>query len=206
MDDLNFKGEGLIRSFRFIRFVNRFGGGSMVVINALRLLLRDWPKDKPVEILDVGCGVGDIGITVCRWARARGFSIRYIGLDKNEDILNLASPGISYIKGDLFGQNLPEADFVIASMLLHHMEDNKIPVVIRRLAEKSRHAVIINDLRRSIIPYIFCSIFLRNRVTRHDALLSIRKGFRLEELERYGIVRKAYAWRLLLIVPKGGAV
>ncbi len=221
MDDINIQEKDLEDSFRFIKFINRYGGGRRVVVKALEELLKNWPKDKPVEILDVGCGIGDIGTAISKWATTKGLDIRYLGLDRSARILQLAETqstgnNIRYMNGDLFDAEIPEADFVIASMLLHHLTEQEIPHAITHLLNKARSALIINDLRRSIFSYFVCYLltrFVKNEICRNDALLSVRKGFRLEETESLldrlnisGIVKKRLGFRLSVVIPKHEAV
>lgn len=217
MDDADIQEKDLEDNFRFIKFINRYGGGHRVVIKALEELLIKWPKDKPVEILDVGCGIGDIAMAISRWGKAKGLDIRYLGLDRNSRILKLARAqpagnNIRYMKGDLSANDIPEADFVIASMLLHHLWDEDVPRSIMHLFRSARSALIINDLRRSILSYFLCYLltrFVKNEVSRNDALLSVRKGFRLEEIRSLldklninGIVKKEFGFRFSLIMAK----
>ena len=63
------------RSFRFIRFVNRAGGGIRVVRRFLEAELPKVPAGETVRILDLGCGDCDIPLAITRWADARGYRI-----------------------------------------------------------------------------------------------------------------------------------
>lgn len=216
MDDPGFSGADLRESLAFIRLVNLLGGGQRAVLSGLARVLRGWPRERPVEILDVGCGLGDIGRAISRWGKARRFRLSYLGLDRSEPTLALArawSHGADcrFLQGDLFDAGIPEADVVIASMTLHHFGKDEVCRAISHLVGKARHALVINDLERSWVSYAVCSfltLFLESDRSRQDALLSIRKGFTIEEMHSFllqaggpGFVRKALGWRLLAIVP-----
>jgi hypothetical protein len=78
-------------------------------------------------------------------------------------------------------------DFVIASQVLHHLETD---VAIRWITEfdrVARRAVVIADLRRSWIAMAALwavSFPLRlHPTTRHDGVLSLRRGYTAQELE-----------------------
>jgi hypothetical protein len=45
----------------------------------------------------------------------------------------------------------------------------------------ARHGVVVNDLRRH---WLATRLFSRNRMIRHDAPLSVRRGFRTADLHR----------------------
>ncbi|MBF0215844.1 MAG: methyltransferase domain-containing protein [Candidatus Omnitrophica bacterium] len=210
--------DDILDSFRFIRFVNRWGGGHRAVRTALNIAMSSWPRERRAEILDVGCGIGDMAPTIFRWARDNGFSVRYNGIDKNTRIVELAQArkkieGIRYSQGDLFDKDLAQSDIIIASMVFHHFNRGEIEKAVLHLLDKSRHALIINDLTRSPAVFLLCYLltrFIKNKHSRNDALLSIRKGFRLEEMTELldklnikGRVKKQFCGRLLIIIFKG---
>lgn len=206
--------------FSFIRFVNRWGGGHRAIRTALAVALDSWPREKEVGILDVGCGMGDIAEAIYGWGRGRGFLIRYKGIDNNSRIIKQAEArtrieGVEYSQGDIFDQNLPQADIVIASMVFHHFREEEIEDAIVRLFAKSRRALIINDLVRSFSLYSMCYIltrFVKSGASRNDALLSVRKGFRTEEvavllnkLNIKGIIKRQFFGRFSVIIFKNKA-
>ncbi len=218
MDEPDFKGEDLIESFRFIKITNMLGGGRLAAINCLKTALKDKPRDSSISVLDVGCGIGDIGRAIVNWGNLNGLKIRYTGLEKSQHILEAAkrqnqSDAISFISGDLFDENLPHADLIIISMVLHHLDEPQVIRAIRHLAAKARIALIISELERSPISYMICrllSIFMKNSNAAHDALLSVRKGFTAAEMRSLiaetgykGRVRRGLGWRILGLVTSG---
>lgn len=217
MDDREFSGEALKESFRFIKFINLLGGGQRTVFSGFRQALRGRSRGTAFSVLDVGCGIGDMGRGIIRWGKAQGFDFAYTGLEPNEEILNLArnntrGENIRFIRGNLFDNDLPEADLVVVSMVLHHLGDSEVVTAIQHLSRKSKIALIINDLERSTLSYLICSMLvfsMKDARSRYDALLSIKKGFTLEEIQIIlkqcglrGSVRRALGWRLLAVVPK----
>lgn len=207
----------MLESFRFIQFVNKWGGGYKAIRTALASVLHSWPKGKTVEVLDVGCGIGDMAKAIFEWGRDNDISFRYKGIDKSRQIIKMANTltktkGSKYVAGDIFDRNLPEADVVIASMVFHHFEEKEIEEALLNLYSKAKHAVIINDLVRSFALYSICYFltrFIKNKASRNDALLSVRKGFQIEEirvllnkLNINGIIRKQFCGRLLVSIIK----
>ncbi|MFZ2959567.1 MAG: methyltransferase domain-containing protein [Candidatus Ozemobacteraceae bacterium] len=219
MDDPEFQGEDLTQSFRFIKMVNQFGGGRMAVINCLQKALKNIPRERTLSILDVGCGIGDMGNAIIRWGKACGRSIHYFGLERSEHILREAKKqrhdeNITFLHGDMFGKDIPDVDLTVISMVLHHLDDLDVVTAIRHLASKSRIALLINELERSMYPYLLChllSLGMRNANSRYDALLSIRKGFTTKEMHELisraglsGSIRRGLGWRILGVVPRSG--
>ena len=73
--------------------------------------------------------------------------------------------------------------------MLHHFEDEQIPGVLRELDRVARKVVIVSDLRRSWIAmwgFWLASWPLRfHPVTRHDGVVSVRRGFTAAELSAH---------------------
>jgi hypothetical protein len=72
----------------------------------------------------------------------------------------------------------------VASMCFHHFSDAQILTLLRRLHGFVLNSVLINDLRRSRLAYLAARLLLVTTPAevRHDALLSIRRGFKISEL------------------------
>lgn len=181
------------RSYRFMKLVNRIGGGTRVVREFLAAELSDWPRDKPVRILDIGVGGGDIPLAIVRWARGRGYDIEFTCLDFNAKALEVTQriideaggDGINLVEEDIFRyQPIRDFDYALGSMVFHHFTDDEIHRLITHLCGFVRKALLINDLRRNLLNYAVCSILVipLDREIRHDARLSIRRGFKPAEL------------------------
>ncbi|HNX77152.1 MAG TPA: methyltransferase domain-containing protein [Candidatus Rifleibacterium sp.] len=216
MDDPEFKGVDLTESFRFIKITNMLGGGRLAVINCISKALQDASSQREISVLDVGCGIGDMGRAITGWGERHDRNISYTGLEKSGYILDEArrqnkSNNIRFISGDLFANDLPEADLVMISMVLHHLDEADVICAIKNLAAKARIALIISELERSLPPYLICrflSLAMKNSSAVHDALLSVRKGFKACEMSNLisraghqGIVRRGLGWRILAVVP-----
>jgi hypothetical protein len=73
---------------------------------------------------------------------------------------------------------------VIANLFLHHFHDLSLAGMFRAIADRARLFIAIEP-RRAPLP-LLCSRLLWaigcNRVTRHDAVISVRAGFSGNEL------------------------
>lgn len=174
--------------------VNRAGGGTRAVINALARELPTAPRTVPLRILDLGSGSCDIPLAVARWARANGRDIEITCVDQNSEALELArsacrDPGngsVTLEQANIFDYEPSEPfDYALASMVLHHFSTDEIGALLARLRRYVRKAFIINDLQRSTLNYLACwlAVLPRERDVRHDALLSVRRGFKVAELQ-----------------------
>lgn len=92
-------------------------------------------------------------------------------------------------------------DFVVASQVLHHLDANVAARWIAELDRVARCAVVISDLRRSWLAMAALwavSFMLRlHPTTRHDGVLSLRRGYTASELKTLlgTAAVKALVWR-----------
>lgn len=202
-----------------IRFVNRWLGGRRVLLDALRPYLAA-PGTAPLEILDVGTGAADLPIEIVRLARRSGRAIRVTAMDTDPVTAAIATeaardyPEIGVIVADAFDLPFPERafDLVTASLFLHHFDEEAAARLVAGFRRVARRAVVVNDLRRHRLPWAFITLASRltgrSRMFRHDAPLSVLRGFTDAELaavasesgsRRFSLERR-WPFRLLLTV------
>ncbi|OLB54122.1 MAG: hypothetical protein AUI13_12140 [Gemmatimonadetes bacterium 13_2_20CM_2_69_23] len=176
--------------------LNALFGGTRAVLDALEPFLRDSSNvqratcDVHWTLLDVGTGSGDIARAVTEAARRRGITLTPIGLEVIPVAARLArGNGVDVVMGD--GSALPFApksvDIVIASQVLHHLPR---AVAVRWIAgfdRVARRAVALADLRRSRVAmagaWLAGHALRMDATTRHDAVVSLRRGYTRRELD-----------------------
>ena len=76
-------------------------------------------------------------------------------------------------------------DFVLASQLLHHFDENSIIAALQTWSKLARRAIIISDLLRDPLAYygirLLTKLFTRNVMTLTDAPLSVHRSFTIAE-------------------------
>jgi SAM-dependent methyltransferase len=175
------------RSIGDVTRSNTLLGGTRAVLAELARLFPSLGAS--ATLLDVGTGLADIPRRARERARARGLALRTFGLDEAE---SLSREARSALDGAVCGdaRALPVAtasvDVVTCSQLLHHFDDDQIPIVIRELDRVARGWIVVSDLRRSW--FAACGFWLVSwplrfhRVTRHDGFVSVLRGFTVDEL------------------------
>jgi SAM-dependent methyltransferase len=153
-------------------------------------------KDRPLHIVDVGCGGGDMLRHIASWARARQSEVVLTGIDLNPHAGRAArefSPGsceIEWITGDAFSyQPKVPIDLVISSLFTHHLPDATIILFLQWMERVSERGWFINDLHRERIPYYGFGALARlmrwHRFVQHDGPISIHRSFTPEDWVRY---------------------
>ena len=171
-----------LRSLADIRFVNRWLGNRGRLASVVRPYLE--ASDRP-RILDVGCGSADIPAHLLRSAPRATVAV---GVDIKLLHLRAAPPEVRTVRADVRALPFPPRTFdvVLASLFLHHFDGPEVAGVLRGLFALARRALVINDLRRARVPYVFGKaafpLLFRSRVSVDDGLLSIRRAFIAEEL------------------------
>ena len=183
-------------SYRFMELVNGCFGGTRVVRRFLSAEAGCRNINTPLRILDIGSGSCDIPLAVSRWARTRAIPMEITCLEVADQAVAIArrklaiadDPAVHLIQEDAFTHQPSEPyDCAVASMCFHHFDNDQILMLLQRLRSFVTHRVLINDLRRSPWASLGASLLLAGTGAmpgvRHDALLSIRRGFRISELE-----------------------
>lgn len=160
LDDPDASPEEMALMLRDIARFNRAMLGHWPVIAWLRRATRDATKETPLTLLDVGCGDGGLLRAIRRWARGRGLTIRLIGLDLSRDAIGIAkaatddADAIDYCAMDIFDYAPPvPVDFVVSSLLTHHMADDRIVTFLRWMEATAREGWLIYDLQRHPLSF-----------------------------------------------------
>jgi 2-polyprenyl-3-methyl-5-hydroxy-6-metoxy-1,4-benzoquinol methylase len=161
-------------------------------------------EGRPVQILDLACGGGQLTTAVARRCTREGIDAEVSGGDVSSVALGhaRAHAARSGVRGVQFVQlnaldELPQlsSDVVFCSLFLHHLDDNEAVAVLRRMKNAARALVVVSDLRRTRLGYLLASVgsrlLSRSRVFHEDTLRSLDAAFTSDEarqlVERAGL-------------------
>lgn len=141
------------------------------------------------SLLDVGSGEGGMLRTIARWAKKRGLAAELTGVDlnpKSEGVARAMTPRempIAYRTGDY--RDLGRFDFVVSSLVAHHMTDAQLRDFLRWMESNSDRGWFVNDLHRHGFAYrgfpLLTTLLGVHRIVREDGQLSIARSFRPED-------------------------
>jgi SAM-dependent methyltransferase len=194
----------LRKNLREMAMLNRLPGGVGDSVRAVERLLGEQTE---ATVLDVGTGSGDF---VRRLRRQR--HVEVIASDVRSEILEIAARNlagtnnVSLLQADARAIPLSdgEVDIAHASLLMHHFDPDDAIVALAEMRRVSRLGVVINDLRRGVLPFAMTAAAVlalsRGAYTRHDGVLSARRAYTLAELDtlaaRAGLKRTHRSGRL----------
>jgi ubiquinone/menaquinone biosynthesis C-methylase UbiE len=184
----------LTANLRDLRRINDRLGGVSLSAPAIEALAAH--RDE-LTLLDVGTGGADIPLALLDLASAAGRRLTIVAIDSRPEVLSAAvlawpavatTAGLELHVGD--GRSLPypdrSFDVVHASLVVHHLGVEDAAGLLREMARVSRLGVVINDLERSwrgwVGAWLLGHLLTRNRYTRHDAPLSVRRAYRADEM------------------------
>jgi SAM-dependent methyltransferase len=138
------------------------------------------------SLLDVGSGEGGMLRAIAKWARKRGLAAELTGVDlnpKSEAVARATTPAemaIRYRTGDY--RDLGRFDFVVSSLVAHHMTDDQLSDFLRWMEANSDRGWFVNDLHRHGFAYmgfpLLTTLLGVHRIVREDGRLSIARSFR----------------------------
>ena len=195
MDDFSVDGKLLHESLDSLANINKWLGGNLVTLNGLKKVLKKLDKNKPLTILDMGCGNGDMMREVAKFGKKSGYNFTLIGIDANQNTIDYAKelsvnyPEISYLNQDVFSEEFQniQYDLVLATLFLHHFSEDDIVKLLASILKKASLGIVVNDLNRNKIAYYlfsFLCLFIKNKMTKEDGLISVLRAFKKADLER----------------------
>ena len=210
MDSASPDARMLAAEFRLLRRLNRWTAAAAAVESAVDGVMGAVRGDG-VSVVDFGAGSGDVGRAFLRTAARRGWNAEWLAADRSEDVLAIAAAdgaaaGLRFACVDVraaaatVGER--SCDVAHASLVLHHLADADVVHALHQMGRVARRAVVWNDLIRDGAGVAGAHVmsFGGPAAVRHDAVLSVRRGFTLDEAEAFaeaaGLrVRSVRRWR-----------
>ena len=171
------------KSLDFMVGVNRYLGGSRAVTD----YFESHAVPESFTVADLGSGGGDIPYALVGWARKHGKKISIVGFDTNPYCITYARkrfslPEIQYVQKSAFEfEKVGPFDYVMSSMFFHHLKDQEIISLLKKMKENTRRGFIVNDLYRGYLPCLgvaLLGLVSLNYMAIHDGSISVTRGFK----------------------------
>jgi 2-polyprenyl-3-methyl-5-hydroxy-6-metoxy-1,4-benzoquinol methylase len=162
------------------------------------------------DILDLGCGGGDMLVLLKKKLKRSHPAARLHGVDANPNIIqyaveHCADNSIRFSTLNIFSEEFRKlnCDIGIATLFFHHFTADQLVDVLGRLKSQCRVGIVINDLHRHPLAYysikLLTQFFSKSSMVKFDAPLSVMRGFtRLEWeeiLRQAGITDYTLKWK-----------
>lgn len=157
----------------------------------LGFLARTLGGARHFRLLDVGFGDGDMLRAIARWAQKRGIEAELVGIDLNprsEIVARGSTPeslSIDWRTGDYADQAHEPWDFIVSSLVAHHMTHAQLVAFLRFMNSHARRGWFVNDLHRHGFAYagfpLLAGLVRWHPIVRHDGQLSIARSYRPSE-------------------------
>ena len=181
-----------------LRDLARFNGamlGYLPVLRWLRKAVTSVAKNRPLSLLDVGCGYGDLLRAIRSWADRYGITIALRGVDINTHAVRSArdatdpSYAIDYQVADIFRlQSTEPVDLIVSSLFTHHLTNDEIVNFLAWMERTASRGWLICDLQRHPVPHFFIGIAGRlsplHPVVFRDGQISVRRALARSEWEK----------------------
>ncbi len=171
--------------------INFWSGSAGILWRPIAALART--ASRPIRVLDLAAGGGDVAIRLWRKARRAGLPVSVDGCDISpvavEHAARLAGrrrADVRFFVADALTADLPTGyDVVTCSLFLHHLTDDDAVTLLRRMGAAAGRLVLVNDLVRSRAGLLLAQVGTRllslSPVVHVDGPRSVEGAYTIEE-------------------------
>jgi hypothetical protein len=180
------------QALRGLQRINRFSGSARILWPPICALARELAP-RPLRLLDLATGAGDVPLRLWRKAREVGVNLQVEGCDLSSQALDYArqraqsrGADVQFFRLNVLTEDLPAGyDILTSSLFLHHLDDEEASKFLRRMAEAAGQLVLVNDLVRCsgglALAHLACRLLTRSRVVHWDGPRSVEAAFTITE-------------------------
>jgi 2-polyprenyl-3-methyl-5-hydroxy-6-metoxy-1,4-benzoquinol methylase len=188
MDDPGLDPAEHARALRGLGRINWFSRSAAIL----------WPRiarlasaeaGRPIRVLDLASGGGDVPIALARRAASAGLKVEVEGSDASAEAVRFATKqaetnraSVPFRVLDALREPIPEGfDVLSCSLFLHHLDRPEAARLLRSMAGAAGRLVLVNDLARTRAGYLLawfgCRVLSRSPVVHHDGPVSVAAAF-----------------------------
>ncbi len=156
---------------------------------------------KPLQVLDLASGGGDVPIELARRAIAAGRDFHIEGCDRSPEAVRIARSRADALRLpvrfsvlDALRDPIPDGfDVITCTLFLHHLDEENATLLLRKMAMAARRSILVDDLIRSRLGYAMaflgCHLLSSSRIVHFDGPASVGGAYRVPEV--LGLARRA---------------
>lgn len=168
--------------------INWWSGSARILWPPIRALARE-VAPRPLQVLDVATGAGDIPLRLRRRAQCSQVSLEIHGCDRSPHAVRFAQhraeaagAAVHFFQLDALADPFPGAyDVICCSLFLHHLDELQVVALLRRMGQAARHLVLVNDLARSTLGFLLAwtgvRVLSRSPIAHTDGPRSVEGAF-----------------------------
>lgn len=176
-------------------------------------------RNKPVSILDIGCGGGDILALLSDLCLRDQFDVHLTGIDPDPRAIDFVNqkkwPGnvdFSCATASDLSNNNKKYDIVLSNHLMHHLSSTELLNMCNDAVSLAQQLVLFSDIERSDVGFaafsLISPLIFRNSFIAGDGITSIKRSYTRKELQQHlpdnWNVHKIFPFRLLAVHQKQG--
>lgn len=187
MDDPSLPAPDHRQALAGLARINAISGSAAVFWSELEPFCR--AAGRPLRLLDLASGGGDVALALWRKARTAGLPLAVDGCDRDETAVGIANhraagAEVRFFRHDALADPLPDGyDIVTSSLFLHHLSDDEAAGFLARLA--STRLAMVQDLDRSPLGWLLAwggtRLLSRSPVVHFDGPVSVEAAFTVRE-------------------------
>jgi 2-polyprenyl-3-methyl-5-hydroxy-6-metoxy-1,4-benzoquinol methylase len=192
MDDPDCDLAALRATYRNFALVNRLVSGWRAVYRSRIRPLLDG-AERPLTLLDIGSGGGDVPRALAAWARHDGHPLEITAIDPDPRAHEFATahpptPGLRFEQttSRVLADAGSRFDLVTSNHVLHHLDRTALDGLLDDSARLAERLVVHNDIARGRVAYSAYAVAttgtFRGSFIHVDGLRSIRRSYRADEL------------------------
>jgi 2-polyprenyl-3-methyl-5-hydroxy-6-metoxy-1,4-benzoquinol methylase len=152
---------------------------------------------RPLRILDIAAGGGDVVRGVAKLASHHGIAAEAHGCDINSTAVEYAQSvanqaglsGAKFFQLNALVDSLPDDyDVLMSTLFFHHLGNDDAKHLLGRMAKSARQCVLVDDLCRNRLGYLYAwvggRLLTRSHIVHTDGPLSVRAAYTIAEFRQ----------------------
>jgi len=218
MDDPALDPHRHFQALKGLNRINRISSSGQSIWQVLTKLANAH-TNKPLRVLDIATGAGDVPISLYRRAQKQRIDLLIDACDISNRAVTYAqqqakhaNADIRFFQLDVVRQPIPSGyDVIISSLFFHHLDDQQMLDLLKKMAQATGQMVLINDLRRGwtglLAAYIATHLVTRSHVVHTDGPRSVRAACTIDEFQslahrahlKGATVKPSWPMRMMLV-------